>query len=421
MVKIKKVFAFLGPGFITGASDDDPSAIATYSQTGAQFGYMQLWTALFSFPFITVIQEAAARIGMYTGKGLSGVVKEHYPRPLLYITVFLLTIANTINLGADLGAMAASAQLLIDLPFPLWLFIMGIIIVALEILSTYRTYSKFLKYLAFSLMSYFFTALVVKQDWKEIGFLTLVPQLSFNKEFVLNIIALLGTRASPYMFFWQPSQEIEEEIEQEKIKTSGKEIPKISGEDVTRMRVNTVIGMFFSNFIMLFIIITTASTLGAHGITTVETADQAAKALRPLAGNLSFFLFAMGIIGTGLLTVPILAGSAAYALSEAFGWEAGLNKTFRQAHGFYSVIIAAVAAGLMINLLSVRPFRMLYYAAVLNGIIAPLLMVIIMLVSNNKRIMGDCTNSPFSNIIGWGITVMATIIAIVLVAWVVFR
>ncbi len=416
MVTFRRIFAFLGPGFVTGASDDDPSAIATYSQTGVQFGYVQLWTALFSFPFITVIQETAARIGMYTGKGLSGVVKEYYPKPLLYITVFLLILANVVNLGADLGAMAASAQLLLALPFPLWLLIMGIVIVSLEILSTYRTYSKFLKYLAFSLMSYFFTALIVKQDWREIAFFTLVPHLSLDREFILNIAALLGTRASPYMFFWQPSQEVEEEIEQEKFKAPGKEAPEISGEDISRMRVNTIMGMFFSNFIMFFIMITTASTLGIRGLATIETADQAAQALKPLAGDLTFFLFAAGIIGTGLLTVPILAGSAAYALSETFGWEAGLNKTFRQAHGFYGVIIAAVALGLLINLTSVRPFRMLYYAAVLNGIVAPLLMFIIMLVSNNKKIMGDCTNSRIPNIIGWSVTVAAAAIAGVLVA-----
>ncbi len=413
---IKKAFRFLGPGFIAGAADDDPSALGSYSQTGAQFGYRQLWTALFSLPFLISVQEMAGRIGMSTGKGLARIIKEHYPRELLYTAVFLLTAGNVIFIGADLGAMASSAQLLIPIPFTAWLAIMAALILALEIFSTYIVYSRFLKYLALSLSAYFFTAFVIAQDWGMIARAALIPHFSADREFLLNVAAIIGTRASPYMFFWQPSQEVEEEIAQHKLGSpAGNEPPAIDRGDVKRMRVNTALGMFFSGFLMFFIIITTAATLGVSGLSRVETADQAAAALKPLAGNFAFLLFAAGVIGTGLLAIPVLAGSAAYAVSDALGWEWGLHKTLPQARGFYGVIIAAVLAGLLINLSPVRPFRLLYYAGIVNGGISPVLMLLLMLIANNRKIVGECANSPLSNITGWIMIAASAAVPVVLI------
>lgn len=395
-----------GPGFITGASDDDPSGIATYSQTGAQFGYNQTWVALFSFPFMAVIQEMCGRIGMVTGKGLAAVIKEHYTRRILYGAIFLLFLANTINIGADLGAMASAGQLLLGLPFIFWLLLITAITLFLEIFISYPTYAKILKYLTLSLFAYVITAFVVKQDWSRVGYTTFVPAFSFSREYLLNIVALLGTTISPYLFFWQANEEVEEEIAHHKLTASGEGAPLVNKGDIRNMRLDTIVGMLFSNLIMFFIIVTTASTLGTMGITEIESAADAAAALRPLAGNLAYLLFAAGIIGTGLLAVPILAGSASYALSETFNLKAGLSKKPSQAIGFYSIIAAATVIGLLVNFSPIPPFKMLYYTAILNGICAPPLMVLIMLIGNNKKIMGKYSNSRPSNILGWLITVI---------------
>ena len=412
MNKIKAVINFLArPGFITGAADDDPSAIAAFSQSGAQFGYGQLWTALFSIPLLISIQEMAGRIGVVTGKGLAGVIKEHYPGYLLYCCVFLLALANTAFIGADLGAMAASAQLLINIPLWILLIISGGVILALEIFLAYRTYSRFLMFLSFSLIAYFFTALITKQDWAAALRCTFIPHLSFDREFLLNIAAIIGARASPYMYAWQPSHEAEEEIEQH---TRGP--LEVDGKYIKGMRLNTAAGLIYSGFIMFFVIITTASTIGKHGVRTIETAGQAARALAPLAGSLASLIFAAGIIGAGLLVVPVMAGSAAYALSEALGWRAGLSKTLPQALGFYGVISIAMALGLLINLTHIKPFRMLYFAAILNGFVSPALMIFIMLISNNKKIMGEYTNSGISNISGWIITGLSLAVPAALLA-----
>lgn len=399
--KLKKFFRKLGPGLITGASDDDPSGIATYSQTGALFGYNQLWTALFSFPFMTVIQEMCGRIGMVTGKGLSGIIRHHYSKKVLYCAVSLLLIANTINIGANLGAMASSAQLILDLPFIVLLIGMTALTLLLEVFVSYKVYANYLKYLTFSLFAYIITMFVVKQDWSRIFYATIVPSFTISREYLLNIVAIMGTTISPYLFFWQTGEEVEEEVVHHKLHMMGKGVPKITHRDIRQMRMDTVIGMLFSNLVMFFIIATTASTLHVAGITTIETASQAASALRPLAGELAFLLFAIGIIGTGFLAVPILAGSASYALSEAFGWKEGLYRKFKQAHGFYGIIIAATLVGLLINFSGVAPFKMLYYTAVINGIAAPPLIVLILRISNNKAIMGNNTNSKLSNILGW--------------------
>lgn len=400
-MRLSVLFKKLGPGFITGASDDDPSGIATYSQTGARFGYTQLWTALFSFPLMAAVQEIVGRIGLVTGRGLSAIIKEHYSKKVLYGTVTLLLIANTVNIGADLGAMAAAAQLLLGLPFVVWLLVITLFTAFLEIFISYKAYARFLKYLTFSLFAYIITAFVVHQDWGVAIFSTLVPRVIFSQEYLFNIVAILGTTISPYLFFWQASEEVEEEIAHHKLKAMDEGRPRVSEKDIKDMRLDTVRGMFFSNLVMFFIILTTASTLGVHGITDVATATEAAEALRPLAGNFTFILFALGIIGTGLLAVPILAGSASYAVAEALGWSSGLYKKLVQAHGFYGVITIATTAGLLVNFLSIPPFKMLYYTAVLNGLIAPPLLVLIMLIANRQDIMGPHVNSRFSNIVGW--------------------
>ncbi len=414
MKKIKKLLKVLGPGFITGAADDDPSGIATYSQTGAQFGYSQLWTAPFSFPFMAVVQEMCGRIGLVTGKGLAGVIGKHYVRPILLFAVFLLVIANTINIGANLGAMASSMRLVIDLPSGVLLFGIAGLILIFEVFVSYKIYARFLKYLTLALIAYVITAFVVKQDWTQVLQNTVAPSFSFNKSYLLNIVAILGTTISPYLFFWQAGEEVEEEVNEGMISAMGVGTPQVTRRNIRTMRLDTTAGMFLSNLVMWFIIITTASTLHANGITNIETADQAALALKPIAGDFAFLLFAIGIIGAGLLSVPILAGSASYAISEAFGWREGLYRKFAQARGFYGVIIAATLIGLLVNFLPIKPFQMLYYTAILNGICAPPLMILIMLIGNNKEIMKEHTNSRFSNIMGWTITIIMSAASIAL-------
>jgi len=414
-MNIKKILKTLGPGFITGASDDDPSGIGTYAQTGAQFGYSQLWTALFSFPFMAIIQEMCGRIGMVTGKGLAVIVKEHYVKPVLYISVLLLIVANTINIGADLGAMAASGQLVFHIPFLFLLIIITTITLLLEVFVPYPTYAKFLKYLTLSLFAYFFVAFIVKQDWGKIAFSTFIPAFSLNKDYLFNIVAILGTTISPYLFFWQCDEEVEEEIAHHRIHAMGKGVPKIRYKDIREMRFDTIFGMFFSNLVMFFIIVTTASTLFVHGITNIDTADQAAIALKPFAGDYAFLLFALGIIGTGFLAVPILSGSASYAVAESFGWKAGLSQKFKKAHKFYGIIAIATIVGLVVNFTPLKPFQLLYYTAVLNGICAPPLMALIIFIGNNKKIMGEHTNSSFSNIVGWIITIVMSVASIALI------
>lgn len=404
----KKIIKSFGPGFITGASDDDPSGIATYSQTGAMFGYGQLWTALFTFPFMTVIQEMCGRIGMVTGKGLAGVIRKHYTRRVLAVAVFLLVVANTINIGANLGAMASSGQLLLHVPFVFLLLGITAVIIILEVFVSYKVYARFLKYLTFVLLAYIIAALLIKQDWLRVIGATFIPKLSFNKEYLMNIVAILGTTISPYLFFWQAGEEVEEEVAGKKLYQMGAGIPRITNIDIKNMRLDTVMGMFFSNLVMWFIILTTASTLNLNGILSIQTADQAALALKPLAGDFAFLLFALGILGTGFLAVPVLAGSASYAISEAFGWKEGLYRKFSKAHGFYGVIIFATLVGLLVNFTPIKPFQMLYYTAILNGISAPLLLFLIMLIGNNKKIMGEHTNSKISNILGFTITIVMT-------------
>lgn len=414
MNKIKKFFSILGPGFITGASDDDPSGIATYAQAGARFGYSQLWTALFLFPFMALIQEMCGRIGLVTGKGLAGVLRVHYPKWVLFGAVTLLVIANTINIGADLGAMAASGQLVLGIPFMFWLFGITIGTLCLEIFVSYPVYARFLKYLTLSLLSYVVVVVMVKQSWSSIAIATLIPSFSLQKEYLISLVALLGTTLSPYLFFWQASQEVEETRDHRGSKVFGLSASAIARKEITQMRLDTILGMLFSNLIMFFIIATTASTLHVNGIFDIKTADQVAMALRPIVGDFAYLLFAVGIVGTGLLAVPILAGSASYAVSESLRWNWGLSKKFNQAHGFYAIIIIATVIGLLVNFIPIQPFQMLYYAAILNGICAPPLILLILLVANNKKIMGEKTNSKTLNILGVIILLVMSIASLLL-------
>ncbi len=402
----------VGPGFITGAADDDPSGIATYSQTGVLFGYSQLWVALFSYPFMTAVQEMCGRIGIVTGKGLSGVIKKYYSRKTLAAAVSILLIANIINIGADLGAMAASLGLLLPVPFPTLLFAIAALTLLLEIFVPYPAYARFLKYLTLSLLAYVATAFIVHQDWRLIAHATFVPHIVLSRDYILNIAAFLGTTISPYLFFWQADEEVEEEIVRHELRGMGKGTPKIKPTDLEELRIDTSLGMLFSNLITFFIIVTVASTLGAAGVASVATAADAASALRPLAGDFAFLLFALGIVGTGLLAVPVLAGSAAYAVAEAFGWREGLGKRFGQARGFYGVIALATLLGLGVSFAGIAPMTMLYWAAMLNGVLAPPLIVIILLIGNNKKIMGEHVNSRISNILGWAIAALMGAVAL---------
>ncbi len=360
------------------------------------------------------VQEMCGRIGMVTGKGLSRVLKENYSKKLLWFCVAILLIANTVNVGADLGAMAASGQLVIGLPYWAWLVIITAITLILQVFVPYPTYARFLKYLTFSLFAYIVTVFIVKQNWSVVLASTFMPSISYSKEYLLNIVALLGTTISPYLFFWQADEEVEEELEHHKVGVLVKSAPKINEKDIRHMREDTVSGMFFSNLVMFFIITTTASTLNGNGITQIETASQAAAALKPFAGDFAFLLFTLGIIGTGLLAVPVLSGSASYAICEGMGWKNGLSRKFHQAKYFYIIIIISTLMGLLVNFLPIKPFELLYYTAVLNGVCAPPLLFMLLVISNNKKIMGDHTNTRISNIFGVVITIVMTVASLIL-------
>ena len=407
--KLKAYLKALGPGLVTGASDDDPSGIGTYSQTGAQFGYVQLWMGLLTFPLLAGIQEICARIALHTGSGLAEVIRKHYPKPVLYFCVALLFIANTVNLGADLGAMATSGELLLGLPFFAWLIAITLISGALEIFVEYKRYAKILGFLTLSLFAYVLVIFASPKDWGQISRNTLIPTIQLNKDYALNLVAILGTTITPYLFFWQSSQEIEEKIAEGKRTLRARK--GVSKVELKWMRTDVISGMLLSTLVMWSIMATTASTLSPMGITNIDTAVKAAEVLKPLAGDFCYLLFAAGIIGTGFLAVPILAGSAAYAVSEAFHLREGLYLKLRQAHGFYGVILFSTLIGFAMNLIGINPMKALYYTAVLNGMIAPPLLLIIMLVSNNPKIMKDKINGRVSNLLGWITTVAMTVAA----------
>jgi len=391
----------LGPGLITGAADDDPSGIATYSQAGAQYGFQLLWLSFFTFPLMAVVQEMSARLGMVTGRGLAANIRIHYPAWVLYTCTTLLFVANTLNLGADLGAMAKATQLLapaLRFDFLVAIFAIGILLV--QIFMDYGRYVRYLKYLTVALFAYVATAFFIAVDWNQVVLSTLIPSITFSKSQILLICAVLGTTISPYLFFWQTSQEVEEAILQGKrtLRERQHTVPK---EALTRMRVDVWLGMFVSNAVMFFIIVVAAATLHAHGITNITTADQAALVLRPLVGEWAYLLFALGIIGTGLLAIPVLAGSAAYAISESFRWKQGLYRKLREAYAFYGVIIAAMFVGFAINFIGLDPIKALVYSAILNGLIAPIVLVLLVQIASKKEVMKTHVNGKLSFSIAW--------------------
>ncbi len=405
MISLKKFFKLLGPGVITGAADDDPSGIATYSQTGAQFGYGQLWTAIFMLPFQTAVQEACARIGAVTGKGIAAVVREHYNKKILYGVVLLVLIANTINIGADIGAMAAAANLVLPLNFTVLTLLFTALMLSLEIFTSYKVYANILKWLCISLFAYPVTVFIVHEPWATLLKATFVPHFEFSFQFLFIITGVLGTTISPYMFFWQASEEVEEEKADNLIGWDKK--PRIGRFFIKNLRLDNFIGMFFSEIGTWSIIVVTATILNSHGITNIATSADAAKALEPLvnsfpnAGYLAKLLFATGIIGLGLLAIPVLAGSASYALSETFSWKEGLGLKLKQAHGFYGVITIATILGLVINFLGIDPIKALVYTAVINGVVAVPLIFIIALVAKNEKIMGKYKSGLLSNLFIW--------------------
>jgi len=396
--KFKKFFSKIGPGIITGASDDDPSGIATYSIAGASQGYGLLWTALLTFPLMATIQEMCARIGVVTEKGLAGNLKSYFKsKILLYFLAALIIIANTINIGADLAGMAAATRLLIPVHPLLIAIFTTFLIIALMVYFPYKFIASNLKWLTFALFAYIASALIVKQDWTQIIFRSFVPEFTTNKNYISIFVAILGTTISPYLFFWQTSEEVEErkELEQEKHKRI-----IITKHELKQVREDVNLGMLFSNIVMFAIIATTASTLFKFGINEIETADQAAKALEPLAGRAASLLFTFGIVGTGLLAIPVLAGSAAYAVSEIFGWKEGLSKSFRQARSFYVIIIVSTFIGFLMNFVHINPFKALFYTAVIYGLISPVLIFFILLLANNSEVMGKYKNNLVTNILG---------------------
>ncbi len=400
----KKIIKSIGPGIITGAAGDDPSGIATYSQTGAQFGFAQLWTALYMLPFLVAIQEACARIGAVTGHGLAYAIKKHYSRKILLLMVSIVFIACTINIGANIGAMASSLQLITPFSFTALAIFITISILSLEIFTSYRAYSKVLKWLTLSLMAYPLTMLIIKIPWEVVIPATFFPHIEFNFAFFFIITGVLGTTISPFMFFWQASEEVEEERSQKMIKHG---TPKIGASFIQNIRLDTVVGMLFSELGTWAIIIVAATVLNASGVTDIKTAADAARSLEPLvqtfpnAGFMAKLLFTTGIVGLGLLAIPVMAGSAAYALSEAFGFRDGLNLKFKQAHGFYGAIMLSTVIGLLINYIGIDPMKALVYSAVLNGFVAVPLVYMIAKISSEKKIMGKYKSGFISKIFIW--------------------
>lgn len=398
--KGKRYWHMLGPGLTTGASDDDPSGIATYSQAGAQYGFQLLWLSAFTLPLMAVVQEMCARIGLVTGRGLAGTIRLHFSRKVMYMASLLLLAANTFNIGADLGAMAKGVQLIWPgLNYGLLVLGFTLLCLALQIFTPYASYARYLKWLAMVLLAYILSAILANLNWGEVLSHAIVPSITFSKDQILLICAILGTTISPYLFFWQTSQEIEEEILMGK--TTVKARQATTDQDVKDMRVDVWSGMTLSNIVMFFIIAACGGILFQNGITNITSASQAAEALRPFAGDASYFLFATGLIGTGLLAIPVLAGASSYALAESFKWREGLYRKFNQAHAFYGVIIVSMGLGLAINFLGFDPIKVLIYSAVANGIVAPIVLFLVVKISSDKKIMGRWVNKPTTTFIGW--------------------
>ncbi len=416
-VRKKSFWARLGPGLITGAADDDPSGIATYSQVGAAFGYSILWSAFFTLPLMIGIQTVSARIGRVTGYGLAANIRKHYPPWLLYSVVGLLLVANTINIAADIGAMGAALRLLIGGSAHWYAIGFGVLSLLLQVLVPFPRYAPLLKALTMALLAYVATVFVVRIPWGQVLYQTLLPALSLKPDYVVAVVAVFGTTISPYLFFWQASQEVEEQRA-----TPGErpltKAPKQAAAELQRIKVDTYLGMAFSNIVAFFIMLTAAVTLHLHGVTDIQTSAQAAQALRPLAGDFAFMLFCAGIVGTGLLAVPILAGSAAYAVAESFKWRMGLGLQFMQARGFYAIVIVATVLGVALNFTAIDPIKALFWSAVINGVISVPVMVVMMLMAVRSDIMGRFVISRRLQLLGWlGAASMAVVVLAMFASW----
>lgn len=407
MARLGSFWRKVGPGLVTGIGDDDPAGIAIYSQVGAQTGFKLLWTALLTFPLMVAIQEMCARIGLVTGHGLAGNLKRHYPRGLLIFLVALVFMGNTLNIGADLAAMAAVTQLMIP-GLPQWLFalIFAGLIMAFLVIFSYRQIANVLKWVALTVVVYLFVPFITNTDWLSAIKATTAPDFSFDKASLALIVAIFGTTISPYLFFWQTSMEVESKLSRIKRFFSKWLVTK---HELRDMEQDVTVGMLLSNVVMWFIIVTAAVTLHANGVTNVETVKDAAEALRPIAGDLAYTIFALGIISVGFLAIPVLAGASSYALAETFNWREGLERKFYQAKQFYWVIIISTIVGLIIPLIGIHPVKALFYTGVFYGITAPVLIYVILHVANNKKLMGRYTNSRLSNILGYATFVIMTV------------
>lgn len=396
--RLQNFFSDLGPGLITGCADDDPSGIGTYSAAGAAFGYGLLWTAVVSFPLMCAVQLMCGRLGMVTGRGLAGAVRLHYPRWVLWTACGLLVAANVFNIAADLGAMGDATQLVTGLTAYLWTPLYALVIVGFLFWSSYRQIARVFKWMTLVLFAYVLTSFFAHIDWMAALRLAITPQMAWSRESLAMVVAILGTTISPYLFFWQASQEVEEE------RAQGKSLAQRKGasdEELRRLRVDVLTGMFFSNFIMFFIILTTGATLHRHGIRDIGTARQAAEALRPLAGHAAYLLFTLGLVGTGMLGVPVLAGSCAYAIAEAAAWRGSLERKPRGARRFYGVLAVAMGVGLFLTYFGWDAVKMLFWSAVFNGVLAPPLILLILLLTANRKVMGERVNSWPVGIFGW--------------------
>jgi NRAMP (natural resistance-associated macrophage protein)-like metal ion transporter len=402
----------LGPGLITGAADDDPSGIATYSQAGAQFGFNMLWTVVLTYPFMVGIQLVSARLGRVTGRGLAANIRHAYSPWLLYAIVLLLLVANVINIAADIAAMGEALRLVTGFGSAHYYSLgCGFLCLSLQIFLSYRRYVRYLKWLTLALLAYVATAFTINVPWHAVALHTIWPQFSWNNASVTLIVAVFGTTISPYLFFWQASQEVEE-IRADSQMQALRNAPANAKAQLKRIKIDTLIGMAFSNIVAFFIILATAATLGAHGVANIQTSSHAAEALRPLAGEFAFLLFALGIVGTGLLAVPVLAGSAAYAVTESFRWPNGLDLKMLQAREFYAIISLATIGGMLLNFAPVDPIKALFWAALINGTIAVPIMAVMMLLAHNERIMGPFTLSRRHTVIGWlGVAMMLAAVA----------
>lgn len=408
--RVRHFFSELGPGLITGAADDDPSGISTYSVTGASFGYAPLWTALFSFPLMVSVQLMCARLGMVTGLGLAGVIRRRYPRWVLLGACSLLIVANVVNIGADLGGMADATEMVTGVNSLVWTPIYAILIISLLFWTSYRVIAKVFKWLTLVLFAYVIAAFLAHPDWRAVLHSTFVPHIEWSSAYLATFVGILGTTISPYLFFWGASQEVEEERKLGRQTVEERE--GATDEELRKSRTDVITGMFFSNLVMYFIILTTAATLHAHGETTIETAQQAAEALKPLAGNGAYLLFTLGLIGTGMLGVPVLAGAAAYAVAEARNWRGTLEDRPHLAKKFYAIVAASLILGLVLDYAGFNAVKMLFWAAVLNGVLAPPLIVLVVLLTCNKKIMGDRTNPPVLKWLGWATAVIMAAAAI---------